>query len=145
MGHLLNVDPSNFGFWPSLIHGVLLHQLYCPATSDLVFKFSNTITTFGCQQFCIVTGLPYVGQSDFPPSYGKLLKKYERGGKLKRESLLEAFTHCNNKLDQVKLSVAYLVKGLIFSKAKSIFVRPEILGLVDDVQAFNRVAWGKLG
>ena len=119
---------------------MLLHQLYYPATSDLVFKFSDTVTTFSCQQFCIVTGLPYVSQSEFPPSSGRLLKKYGRGGKLKRESLLEAFTRCTDKLDQVKLGVAYLVEGLIFSKAKSIFVRPEILGLVDDVHAFNRVA-----
>ena len=145
MGHLLDVDPSYFGFWPGLIHGVLLHQLYYPRTSDLVFKFADTITTFGCQHFCIVTGLPYVGQSEFPPSSGRLLKKYGRGGKLRRESLLEAFTRCNDRVDQVKLGVAYLVEGLIFSKAKAIFVRPEILGLVDDVQAFNRVAWGKLG
>ena len=37
-----------------------------------------------------------------------------------------------------------MVEGLIFSKAKSIFVRLEILGLVDDVALFKMVAWGKL-
>ena len=145
MGHLLDVDPSHFGFWPGLIHAVLLHQLHYPGTSELVFKFADTMTRFGCQQFCIVTGLPYVGQSEFPPSSGRLLKRYGRGGKLRRESLLEAFTRCTDRVDQVKLGVAYLVEGLIFSKAKSIFVRPEILGLVDDLEAFNRVAWGRLG
>ena len=65
-------------------------------------------------------------------------------GKLKRVDLLDAFVRCKHKLDQVKLGVAYLVEGLIFSKAKSIFVRPEILGLVDNVASFNKVAWGKL-
>ena len=145
MGHLLDVDPNIFGFWPSLIHGVLIHQLYYLANSDLVFNFSNIIMTFGCPQFCIVMGLPYVGQLDLPPSSAKLLNKCGAAGKLKREALLDAFIRYKDKLDQVKLGVAYLVEGLIFSKAKSIFVWPEILGLVDDVATFNRVTWRKLG
>ena len=74
----------------------------------------------------------------------KLLDKYGAIGNLKGEALLDAFFRCKDKLDQVKLGVAYLVEGLIFSKAKSIFVRPEILGLIDDVASFNLVAWGKL-
>ena len=69
---------------------------------------------------------------------------YGVAGQLKRFELHNAFVGCKDKLDQVKLGVAYLVEGLIFAKAMSIFVRHEILHLVDDVAAFNTVAWGKL-
>ena len=87
-----------------------------------------------------MTGLAYVGEWELPSSSSRLLNKYGAGGKLKRAALVDAFVHCKDKLDQVKLGVAYLVEGLIFSKAKSIFVRPEIIGLIDDVASFNLVA-----
>ena len=85
-------------------------------------------------------GLPFVGDLDIPASSSRLLNKYGVDGKLKRVELLDAFVRCKHKLDQVKRGVAYLVEGLLFSKAKSIFVRPDILGLVDDIASFNKVA-----
>ena len=138
------------GFWGGLLHSVLLHQLYYPSRPELVFEFSGSTLTFGCREFCIITGLPNVGGTptvstlDLPPSSNRLLRMYGVAGQLKRFELHNAFVGCKDKLDQVKLGVAYLVEGLIFAKAMSIFVRHEILHLVDDVAAFNTVAWGKL-
>ena len=64
---------------------------------------------------------------DFACGTNRLLKKYEIDGKLKWLDLLQAFVGCKDKHDQVKLGVAYLVEGFLFSEATSILVRPEFL------------------
>ena len=114
------MDSKKVGFWGGLIHSVLLHQLYYPSRPELVFNFSGTTLTFGCREFCLIFGLPMVGSLpttsslDLPPSSNKLLRMYGVDGQLKRSELLNAFIGCKDKLDQVKLDVAYLVGGPYF-------------------------------
>ena len=57
---------------------------------------------------------------------------------------MEAFQECGIPDDQIKLGVAYLVESLIFVKQPKTLVDPKILAIVDDVDAFNKVCWGKL-
>ena len=140
------MDSKKVGFWGGLIHSVLVHQLYYPSRPELVFNFSGTTVTFGCREFCLSTGLPIVGgipsvsTLQLPPSSNRLLRMYGVAGQLKRIELRNSFVGYKDKLDQVKLGVAYLVEGLMFSKVMSILVRLDILRLVDDVALVNRIA-----
>ena len=58
---------------------------------------------------------------------------------------MEAFRQCDIPGDQVKLGVAYLVESLIFAKDLKTLVNLRILSIVNDVDAFNKGCWGKLG
>ena len=94
--------------------------------------------------FFIITGLPFVGEVKTTCSNNKLLKQYGIDGKLKRSNLFQAFISCKDKQDLVKHRVVYLVEGLLFSKASTNLIRPEILALVGDITVLNKVAWGRL-
>ena len=144
VGHLLSLLESNVSFWASLIHSVLIHQVYNPIKDELTFLFGGKKMRFGCCEFCILTGLQYAGKEEISGGSNRLLDKYGNKGKLKRHELLEAFRQCSNVEDQVKLGVAYLVESLLFAKSPITLIDPKILAIVDDVATFNKVCWGKL-
>ncbi|KAL5581203.1 hypothetical protein UlMin_013645 [Ulmus minor] len=144
VGHLLALLEENVSFWASLIHSVLIHQVFNPKADELTFLFGGKYVRFGCREFCIITNLRYAGREDIIGGSSRLMNKYGNKGKLKRQELLKAFQQCHIPLDQVKLGVAYLVESLIFAKQAKTFIDPRIRAIVNDVDAFNRVCWGKL-
>ena len=134
----------NISFWASLIQSVLIHQVFNPKVDELTFLFGGKYVRFACQEFCILTVLRYASREDIIGGSSRLMNKYRNKGKLKWQELLEAFQQFHIPHDQVKLGVAYLVESLIFAKQAKTLVDPRILAIVDDVDAFNRVCWGKL-
>ena len=62
----------------------MLHQVYYPATIDLVFNFTDNFLSIGCPQFCILIDLSLAGNMELASGTNKLLKKYGMDGKLKR-------------------------------------------------------------
>lgn len=130
---------ENISFWLALIHVVLIHQVFNPKADELTFKFGGRYVTFGCQEFFIVTGLRHTDREDIISGSNKLMNKYGKKGKLKRQELLEAFRQCHIPGDQVKLQVVYLVESLIFVKDIKTLVNERVLVVVDDVDAFNKI------
>ncbi len=144
VGHLLELHEVNISYWPGLIHSMLIHQVYTPTAHELTFLFGGKFVRFGYREFCILTDLRYAGNEEIVGGTSRLIHKYGKKGKLKRYELLEAFQQCRNPRDQVKLGVAYLVESLIFAKQAVTHVDPRILAVVDDVDAFNKICWGRL-
>ncbi|KAL5551814.1 hypothetical protein UlMin_001990 [Ulmus minor] len=144
VGHLLPLLDVNVSFWVGLIHSFLIHQVYNLKVDEMTFVFSGKKIRFGCCEFCILTGLRYASKEYIIGGSSRLFNKYGKKGKLKRHELLEAFQQCDIPDDQVKLGVAYLVESLIFAKQPKTLVDPRILAIVNDVDVFNKVCWGKL-
>ena len=89
--HLLDLLEVNISFWPGLIHFVLIHQVFSQRVDELSFLFSGKYVHFGSREFCILTGLRYAGRSGIVEGSSRLLNKYRKKGKLKRNELFESF------------------------------------------------------
>ncbi|GMN23400.1 hypothetical protein TIFTF001_045768 [Ficus carica] len=113
----------------------------------LCFVLGEVVGRFSINEFCLITGLNYVGSTNLPVVESRLITRYFltlRG--VSRENLEVQMSNAkfDNDDDAVKLSLLYIMFSIPLSNASAVKIGPQFFALADDLDAFNSFPWGVL-
>lgn len=162
-GNLMQMGKHTFSV--KFVHYLLTRQLVTNKKNELWWLFAGKPIRFGIEDFAFVTGLNcandthHVGSG---PDQGK--GKLKRKGKASAEpsELWKTLFHKEQKpttdwvLDKLmekkrykdartrlKLSLLLLVEGLLCPTSRHTIIRPEVVDMLEDIDAFLKYPWGR--
>jgi hypothetical protein len=147
-GHFLECD--DVVVQPQLIHYFLLRQVKQPNEEEIWFNIEGRFVRFSVPEFCLVSGLRYVGDGDTSrlekiPSH--LKKKYFKHLKVvTQEDVREAYFAAGDMPDEdvSKLGALYFITSYLLPRDYKKVVEHYLFVLVDDFNKMNLFPWGKL-
>ncbi|XP_022858501.1 uncharacterized protein LOC111379374, partial [Olea europaea var. sylvestris] len=132
-----------------LIHYFLLRQVQQPNESELWFNIAGRFVRFSISEFCLVTGLRYVGDADISrmektPSRLKNLY-FSTLKNVTRENIKDAFLGSIDILDEDVsiLGALYFITSYLHPRDYKKVVDHFLFVLVEDFSAMNVFPWDK--
>ncbi|GMN61855.1 hypothetical protein TIFTF001_030932 [Ficus carica] len=134
--------------------GMLFHNIVMRLTDHssmgdaLWFEVGEDLGRFSINEFCLITGMKYVGSTHLIVVESQLITIYFsmlRG--VSREHLklqLSNAANLDNDDDAVKLSLLYLTFFIPLSNANLVKIDPRFFTLADNIADFNDFPWGVL-
>ncbi|GMN20710.1 hypothetical protein TIFTF001_043151 [Ficus carica] len=139
---------DTLGWSGQVFHNIVMRLTTHSAMGDaLWFELGEDLVRFSINEFCLITGLNYVGSTHLPVVESRLMSKYfsdVRGVTREYLELQMSNSKFDNDDDAVKLSLLYIVFSIPLSNASSVKIDPKYFALADNLDAFNEFPWGVL-
>ncbi|KAH6811396.1 hypothetical protein C2S51_025158 [Perilla frutescens var. frutescens] len=148
-GHLLSIPDIQF---QGQLYHVLIKKLEKSSLprQRLSFRINNRVIEFGPREFSLMTGLSMYGWEE-PPSDSEFHETYFHGrtdlvfSDIQKSFIRECEATAGDSLDAFKLALLYIVYGILLICAKkSKRIDLKYFHLIDDLEKFNRFAWGQV-
>ncbi|GMN70094.1 hypothetical protein TIFTF001_039139 [Ficus carica] len=113
----------------------------------LWFEVGEDLGRFSINEFCLITGMKYVGFTHLPVVESRLIRRYFstlRGVSRENLEMLMSNANFNNDDDAVKLSLLYMIFCIPLSNANFVKIDPKFFALADNLDDFNDFPWGML-
>ncbi|KAH6762122.1 hypothetical protein C2S52_019555 [Perilla frutescens var. hirtella] len=148
-GHLLSIPDIQF---QGQLYHVLIKKLEKSSLprQRLSFRINNRVIKFGPREFSLMTGLSMYGWEE-PPSDSEFHETYFHGrtdlvfSDIQKSFIRECEATAGDSLDAFKLALLYIVYGILLIRARKLKrIDLKYFHLIDDLEKFNRFAWGQV-
>ncbi|XVF42313.1 hypothetical protein PTKIN_Ptkin01aG0351000 [Pterospermum kingtungense] len=145
--------PQEMHFLSQLVHAVLAREIIVDDAdeSEMWFRIGNSNARFSKKEFCLVTGLSFGRLSDiineeYKPVVGGIHERYfNLESEISKNTLWDKFKkgYFDKKEDAVKISLIAFVEYILWGADSRKNVTLWLFNLVEDLNEFNKFAWGK--
>ncbi|KAL6572746.1 hypothetical protein OROMI_013704 [Orobanche minor] len=134
--------------YSQLIHQALIREIYQRDYGEIWIKFGEKRVRFGLPEFCLISGMNGLGNSDVSGYSGKesaLVAKYFGESRVTRAFIQSVYEEASfdNDEEAVRLSAIYLLFNLLLAAASPRYVDMDLLtyAAIGDLNVFP---WGKI-
>ncbi|KAL6569599.1 hypothetical protein OROMI_014113 [Orobanche minor] len=134
--------------YSQLIHQALIREIYQRDYGEIWFEFGEKRVRFGLPEFCLISGMNGLGNSDVSGYSGKesaLVAKYFGESRVTRAFIQSVYEEASfdNDEEAVRLSAIYLLFNLLLAAAPPRYVDMDLLTYtaIGDLNVFP---WGKI-
>ncbi|XVE62892.1 hypothetical protein DITRI_Ditri06bG0156000 [Diplodiscus trichospermus] len=151
-GHLLEFDSKAY-FAAQIVHALLAREVTISGStkpSEMWFKLGQHVCRFGQREFCLVTGLRFVGGEGvnigaLQHAHNGILDRYFGGGEVSVARLSTRFMEggFHSTDDAYKVALVTFAGCVVLGLNPQVRVDSWLFNLVEDVHQFNDFPWGK--
>ncbi|KAL6563124.1 hypothetical protein OROHE_005711 [Orobanche hederae] len=134
--------------YSQIIHQALIREIYQRGYGEIWFEFGEKRVRFGLPEFCLISGMNGLGNSDVSGYSGKesvLVAKYFGESRVTRAFIQSVYEEASFDNDEgaVRLSAIYLLFNFLFAAAPPRYVDMDLLtyAAIGDLNVFP---WGKI-
>ncbi|KAL6538932.1 hypothetical protein OROMI_025258 [Orobanche minor] len=134
--------------YSQLIHQALIREIYQRDYGEIWFEFGEKRVRFGLPEFCLISGMNGLGNSDVSGYSGKesvLVAKYFGESRVTRAFIQSVYEEASfdNDEEAVRLSAIYLLFNFLLAAAPPRYVDMDLLtyAAIGDLNVFP---WGKI-
>ncbi|KAL6514180.1 hypothetical protein OROHE_019167 [Orobanche hederae] len=134
--------------YSQIIHQALIREIYQRDYGEIWFEFGEKRVRFGLPEFCLISGMNGLGNSDVSGYSGKesvLVAKYFGESRVTRAFIQSVYEEASfdNDEEAVRLSAIYLLFNFLLAAAPPRYVDMDLLtyAAIGDLNVFP---WGKI-
>ncbi|KAL6503229.1 hypothetical protein OROHE_023858 [Orobanche hederae] len=134
--------------YSQIIHQALIREIYQRDYGEIWFEFGEKRVRFGLPEFCLISGMNGLGNSDVSGYSGKesvLVAKYFGESRVTRAFIRSVYEEASfdNDEEVVRLSAIYLLFNFLLAAAPARYVDMDLLtyAAIGDLNVFP---WGKI-
>ncbi|KAL6584253.1 hypothetical protein OROMI_003542 [Orobanche minor] len=134
--------------YSQLIHQALIREIYQRDYGEIWFEFGEKWVRFGLPEFCLISGMNGIGNSDVSGYSGKesvLVAKYFGESRVTRAFIQSVYEEASfdNDEEAVRLSAIYLLFNFLLAAAPPRYVDMDLLTYAA-IGYLNVFPWGKI-